>query len=211
MVGDMTDLPISDLLADIGFTGESANTARAALEEAGLTQPGRVNISLAKRPRIEEVLSRFARACTHPRCQTAAKQSGRELVPVRRHACEFCGGSDNQRSIGEMLETMRQTGYSSLLIVGGTPNIEQEFLSLVDKRCEVKFVLGHEHRNEKLAGHDAQRFDVVVVWGSTPIPHKLSLLYKKFSPVVVQRRGIAALADAVTQKIGRTNLRSCLG
>jgi hypothetical protein len=110
-----------------------------------------------------------------------------------------------------MLEAMRRVGYSRLLIVGGTPNIEQQFLALVDKRCEVKFVLGDEHRNKKLALHNARQADVVVIWGSTPIPHKLSLLYNRFNPVVVRRRGIAALAEVVTHEIRRANLQSCLG
>jgi hypothetical protein len=191
------DIPIVDLLEELGFPGESAAVARAELEKAGLTHPGKVNISTGKRDQAAQVLSRFTRACSRPACQETARRLPGELVTVPRQACPHCQGSDNRSAVDRMLVEMDRTGARRLLIVGGTPAIEKELLDLVAGRCRVEFVLVGKHRNDKSAAQEAKKADLVVLWASTPMPHKLSTLYEPFRPLVVHRRGIAALADEV--------------
>ena len=95
------DKDIDVWLAERGITvQDSRRLARAALEEAGLTRPGKTRLSEPKLPKAEEILAeRFYRVCTATECQHAARASGRALLLVDpRSHCEHCGGSNNRRA-----------------------------------------------------------------------------------------------------------------
>src|SRR5712692_10247794 len=98
--GAAADVDIIVFLADEGFVGSAAARARAVLEEARLTRPGKLRLSTAKLVRARELLrGRFVRLCQRPTCQ--GSDDPREPVHVRPTECEMCSGSANRRA-GEL-------------------------------------------------------------------------------------------------------------
>ncbi|MFN7133660.1 MAG: hypothetical protein ACK4N5_16405, partial [Myxococcales bacterium] len=72
-----TDPEIPELLASLGFHGPAAQQrAREALEQAGLTHPGKKRISADKLTRVrEELASTLVRTCSAPGCQAALRSA----------------------------------------------------------------------------------------------------------------------------------------
>lgn len=199
------DLEIDALLAELGFRGPAARAlARAALEAAGLTRPGKRNLAAAKRQRVEDLLGeRFTLACPREHCRSAAAASGREVVVVEgpaASACEFCGGSTNRSAWERALSAMARRGWRRLVVVGGSPALHTELRALVDGRIELRLIDGTARRTAQDAAHDLAWADRIVVWGATLLDHKVSQLYTdRRSPkvVTVARRGLTALAEAI--------------
>ena len=200
----MRDVELGTVLAELGYEGEVTEEALAALQRAGLTRPGKVRIAARKLPEVAQVLrAAFLRVCTRTACQQAAAglAAGRRQVAVARPFCDVCGGSDNRRAVEAMAEAMWRTGKLRLLVLGGTPAVQQELVALLPPPCEVRFVLHDTRRTAKEAAQEGTWADLVVIWASTPIPHKVTGLYKGFGHLTVARRGIAALAEEVTRAL----------
>lgn len=201
----MQDIDIRVLLKSLGYDGEAFELARRALEEAGLTRPGKSRIATTKVLTVKKaLLDQFIRVCSRPRCRamttsSQAANNHRRLVAVEHRHCEVCGGSDNRRAVHAMAQAMRRTGKMHLLVVGGTPEIRKGLQALLEPPCEVKFVLGDGRASAKDAAQKGAWAHLVVIWASTPIPHKVTALYKDYGPIMVARRSITALAEAVSQ------------
>jgi hypothetical protein len=201
------DRDIEGFLAERGMTlPDSRARARALLEEAGLTRPGKQRISDMKLPRAEELLAeRLFRVCGAPACMQVAKASGREplLVQPRTH-CERCGGSDNRRAEVTFLESCQRHNVRRVVVVGGSPAVREELEAQLGQQLELRMVDGTERRTAEKARHDLDWADLVLVWGGTELHHKVSAHYMHQGPhsqkvVHVARRGVAALlAEAVT-------------
>ncbi len=70
----MRDVPIDELLGGLGLADKDARAAaRAALEDAGLTRPGKTRISVEKRAAVVAALAEgLALSCPSARCREAA-------------------------------------------------------------------------------------------------------------------------------------------
>jgi hypothetical protein len=109
-----------------------------------------------------------------------------------------------------MAASCATAGVHRVLIVGGRPPMWNEMeRTLRPSSLELRFVDGTSNLP---SGADAMRdcawADLLVVWAPTPLPHKVSGLYRAevcgvARRVVVHRRGIEALAMEVVDHLGR--------
>lgn len=201
----MDDVPIDDLLRSLGLSADAASRARGVLEAAGITNPRKVRISAAKVERARAVVdAAFARLCRE--CGPRTDAGGREVVEVPPAACARCGGSRNDRALGELAEACRVAGIRRLVVVGGSPDIRRELGALAGS-LELRLVDGTRRRTRAEAQRDLDWADLVVVGGSSELGHKVSSLYTgagSTTPVVtVPRRGVEAYAAAVVEHARR--------
>ena len=193
----MDDVRIDDVLAELGLAGEGAARARAILQQAGLTNPRKERIALAKVPRVRAAIDeRLARLCSS--CAARTDTGGRDVVIVRPGGCSRCGGSDNVRALTELVEACQAAGLRRLVVVGGSPSFRDDFGAAAD-RLELRLVDGTTRRTKAEAIRDVDWADVVVVLGATQLAHKVSKLYTdepaaKGKLVKTARRGVAAIA-----------------
>jgi len=191
----------NELLEGIGF-GHPEARARAlqALADAGLTRLDRAGIARAKEGAVRELLAGlFVRLCD--RCSPQHRERGRAVVPVYRPGdCEGCGGSPIAAAVDRLAEALRQAGLSRLLVVGGTPNQYADLQERIAGRFELRLVSGTDRHNTQQAKGNIEWADLVLVWGPTPLKHKVSNLYTSAGAsgavVTVNRRGIEALCEA---------------
>ena len=207
----MGDTAISDLLRAEGFVAPASQAAaRAVLEAAGLTRAGKERIADEKLDRVRDALSReVARHCSDPPCVAAVAQDGRRPVETNKTHCSICSGSNNTRALRRMATACSTAGVRRVLVVGGRPPVWNEMERTLARGLDLRFVDG----TSKLpSGADALRdcawADLLVVWAPTPLPHKVSGLYRPEvcgvpRRVVVHRRGIEALAMEVVDHLTR--------
>lgn len=200
------DVAIDDWLVALGFAGASRALGRAALEQAGLTRPGKHRLSNEKLPRAKAVLAeRFFLHCQNTECVTAARSSGKTAVPCEpKSACQSCGGSDNQRAAADFATAF---GRRKLVIVGGSPSVWEELERLFAGKLELRLIDGTQRRTADHAKADLEWADLVLVWGATELHHKVSTQYTSAPPPLkkkvlhVPKRGIAALLAAAVEHL----------
>jgi hypothetical protein len=206
------DIAIEGFLADEGFLDEAAARARAILEAAGLTRVGKRRIAVNKLNAARTVLqSRLLRICHRAACRQP--EDARERVVVLPRACQVCGGSTNRRA-GELArQALLDAGYRRILVVGGTRTTHADLRgSLADGDLEVRCVDGSQStRPLPTVEADLDWADVLVIWATTPLPHKLSLRYTSRAPgrlpcITVARRGVAALCNEL-KRLSTPNAR----
>ncbi len=208
------DRAIGELLRELGFADPAASAAaRKALEEAGLTRPGKARISDDKLDRVRALLdSRFARVCSDPTCRAAlaSQKPAATLLAVPKPSCEYCGGSDNLKEMRRLASLCRARGIRRIVVVGGSPSVREELLALKPPEWDLRLVEGTERRTLDKARADLEWAQMVFVWGSSELDHKVSRLYTDTSGpfrrklVLVARRGIAALLNAGSEHVERT-------
>ncbi len=198
----MAALAIADLLLELGFDSDAGRSAaRSVLEQDGLTRAGKANIDEAKRPRVEALLSeRFLVTCGDRFCDGLA--AGRAAVHAERTtACRVCNGSANRRALVEAEEAMARAGVVRVVVVGGGTGSRQELEQLKSCTWELRLVDGTGRRTLDQAIADARWADLVVLWGSTPLDHKVSGLYAQEVPgprcLQTARRGLSAMLQEV--------------
>ncbi len=178
------------------------------LEEAGLTNPRKQAMVDSKvAPARELLASRLQGVCASLRCRetapgTAAERRPVEVVPA---ACEVCGGSNNLAAAREMVAACGRAAISRILIVGGTRTLHAELRSLLTgSGIELRCIDGAQTTpSKKDALGDLAWAELMVIWASTPLPHKVSASYTDECPaslphLTVARRGIEALCSEVT-------------
>lgn len=146
-----------------------------------------------------------------PRCDECMHYPappGTRLVPATTDAaCAVCRGSVNKRAAMDLIEAFRARNLRRLLVVGGGPGTAEDLRALLEGDIEVRIVDGEAHRNATQADSEMRWADVVAVWSSTILPHKVSKLYTDHRTelrdklVTVPRRGVAALCKTVTDKV----------
>ncbi len=137
------DFDIDEELGRLGFvSAEARRTARAVLEEARLTRPGRRRMAVEKRDRLRDALEqRFLFLC--PEClQEAPNANGRERVAVAPEQCSECGGSANRREAARLAEALRASGKRRLLVVGGSPGTRQDLKRQLAGATELRMIEG---------------------------------------------------------------------
>lgn len=203
------DVGIDAWLLGLGFA--DAALPRAALEETGLTRPGKARLSNEKLARAAAVLSeRFFVHCQNAECVAAAGASGKTAAPgANRQACERCGGSDNQRAANDFLLAFTRRGGKRLCIVGGSPSVWEELERLLGNQIELRLVDGTARRTLEHSKADLEWADLLLLWGATELHHKVSMLYttaptaSKKNVLHVAKRGIAALLSAGVEHLRR--------
>jgi hypothetical protein len=207
-----TDVEIDAWLTSVGFgPGPSRNAARAALEEAQLTRPTKARMSAQKLERaMAELDARFSLHCASPACAEAARRSGHQPLPAATKAlCPHCGGSDNARAARDLVSACASAGLKRLLVVGGSPSVREELHAALGNALELRTVDGTERRTQDRARSDLEWADLVLLWGSTELDHKVSTHYahpptaQRKKVVHVARRGIAALLTAAVEHLRR--------
>ena len=198
------DVLITDVLVSLGLASPDAQAAGlTALYEAELTRPGKSRIAEPKVPLAEEaVRAAVFRACHKPACGEKAQRDGRATVQVAVEHCDGCSGGDNRTAVAEMLDAMRRTGRTKLLVVGGAPNSRNELESLCAGQCGLRFLTAEQNPGRRTSDEQVAWADVAVIWGSTQIPHKMTVAIRGPHVITCGQRGIAALARSVTQHLG---------
>ena len=209
----MADQPLdlNALLTELGFDStESQQLARTALVDAKLTTPTKSRIDGAKRPRVEGTLrSQFLVSCGAADCERDAGERTVVRTSALQH-CWSCHGSPNRRGAQSAIEAMRRGNIRRLVIVGGSPSVHDELRQFLGNAIDLRIVSGTERRTLDLARSDMRWADLVLVWGSSELDHKVSTLYvnqkdhSSASVVLINRRGIAALMDAIVQHVAKT-------
>ena len=143
---------------------------------------------------------------------TTAEAAGRLVVEVLPQGCSFCQGSDNRRAVTSFVAACKRQRVEKILIVGGTATLHQHLEALVRKAgggIGFRFIDGAEavHTRNEATAH-LQWAQLAVIWGSTPLPHKVSQLYTQHplahsvKTVTVTQRGIAGLCAQMQRAIG---------
>lgn len=205
-------IAIAALLAELGFTAPSSQrAARAHIEAAGLTNRTKVNIQRTKRDAVEEIVrTRVARSCGADPCDRVLATGGRDVIEVEPPSCEVCRGSEGERALLQMADTMAATGRTRLLVLGGSPASRTQIReSLRDRPIEVEFIEGDRPTGEKRARELSAGADIIVIWGGTILDHKVSQPFAdlgEFSGkrITIAQRGAASLARGVIEHLRRT-------
>jgi hypothetical protein len=193
------------LLAELGY-GHPEALARAleVLYASGLTNPRKTGIAASKEARVRKVLEdTLIRRCA--RCAADGRSEGRIPVPVEDpQSCESCGGSANRAALVRAADACRRRGIARVLVVGGAPGVHAALLSSWPPDLSLRIVSGTGRHTRQDAAAQLAWADVVLVWGATQLDHRVSDHYTRGGSskiVVVQRRGIEALADALAEHV----------
>jgi len=205
----MADTAISDLLRGEVFRSTYALVrSRATLEAAGLTRPGKTRIADEKLDRARDAIGRaLVRHCTSEACIVGVADDGREPIEVERAHCSVCSGSNNTRALRRMGSACIGAGVRRVLVVGGRPPMYAEIERTLGHALQLRFVDGTSNLPNGIAAlRDCAWADLLVIWAPTPLPHKVSSLYRAEvcgvrHRVTVHRRGIEALATEVIQHL----------
>lgn len=154
---------------------------------------------------MEALLSeRFLVTCGAPDC--ARDAAGREVVAAGDpHRCHVCGGSANRRAVLRAAQTFARHGVTRVVVVGGSPAVHEELQKLKPPEWSLRLVDGTQRRTGDLAKADLKWAQLVIVWGSSELDHKVSTLYMgqrdpaAGAVITVNRRGIAALLEAAVR------------
>ena len=206
----MATVSIDAFLRGEGFEdGTSRDTARAVLEAGGLTNPRKQGIDTNKLGRARQVLERHVvRVCCGD-CRSLAPAGRAALLVALANRCQVCEGSNNRRAALLLAKAMRAAGASKLLVIGGTGLLHRELQGLLGPaEIEVRGIDGTARTpSQKEAWADQHWADLVVVWASTPLPHKVSEMYTREpvgrAPLTVARRGIEALCTELRISLER--------
>lgn len=197
------DTDIQQFLIEEGFIGEAVTRARCALEAAGLTRPGKRRLHVEKLERARAALrARLLRVCHRPSCRGV--NDTRERLEVATAHCQVCGGSANRRA-GELArQALLDAGHHRVLVLGGTPTTHAGLIeALADSGVDVRCVDGTQGLPAiPTVEADLAWADVMVIWATTPLPHKVSSRYttrarNQLPCVTVPRRGVEAVCDAL--------------
>ena len=199
------DVEIDVLLSEAGFSAEaSRRAARAVLERAGLTNPSKTRVSLAK---IERVLAALDAAltlcCGDAACRSAAIASKprAQVVEALGAACAHCAGSSSARAAKRFVALFRTARMSRLVVVGGSPAFRQQVKALVGEPVELRLIDGVGRRSKVQAEADLEWADLILVAGASELAHRMSNHYTdhrgpaRRKVLQVNRRGVGAILE----------------
>ena len=154
--------------------------------------------------------SHVRNVCHASQCQDAWKDQKVLLWTVEDQThCDFCAGSDNRREFSTLLLRLRESRIYRVVVVGGSPDTHKEIEQLLPRNHQWKLVEGKTNRNKQQALQDLRSADLIILWGATILPHKVSELYTKqkegFSHklLTVNKRGVAGFAREVRESLER--------
>ncbi len=196
----MQDTLLTRVLEALGLEGAAVDRGLGVLYRAGLTRPGKSRIATAKLSLVESAIHEaIVRTCHKQACREKAERDGRTMISVAAKHCDSCGGEDNRTAVVGMLKAMGGSGQTKLLVVGGAPSSRQELQALCSEPCELRFLTEEQNPGRKTSDKHVAWADVVVIWASTPIPHKMTQAIRGPHVITCGQRGIGALAREVTR------------
>jgi hypothetical protein len=199
------DRPISTIFLKIGLSSAAEQAqARAVLEAAGITRPGRLNMAQGKEDRARSAISAaLAFHCANEACRIGLDRmlGGRLPALVEKFACEVCGGSDNRASLERMAQAMAAAKMSRIVVVGGHLPRHTALRDMSPVGIDWRFIDGTRRVISKGSTADLAWADVVAVWAAaTPLAHTVSAHYTSHAKtIIIPQSGIAALADEVAR------------
>ncbi|MGH2631789.1 MAG: hypothetical protein ACRDG3_00135 [Tepidiformaceae bacterium] len=206
-------VPITGFLRDEGFgDAMSQLRAREILEAGGLTNPRKHAMDASKLPRARALLGKHVIRVCSSQCHSLAPPGREPLLVESDSRCQVCEGSNNRRAGLLFAAELRRRGGSKLLVVGGTPANHQELQQLLAPAgVAVRCIDGASSTPSQKEAWAGERWaDLTVIWATTPLPHKVSLLYtgepQGRAPVTVARRGIEALCNELRTSLERHGL-----
>lgn len=195
-----------DLYRRLGFGGDPALMDQL-LDQAGLSRIGRQRIASSKADQVKQLIDQhFALVCGRGDCrERAARMAGPlTLAPASASEhCIACSGSAATAALQEMAEACRAVGIARVCIVGGTPNSWQQLRAAVGTTLDLRLIDGTSTRTAGDAAADNAWADLVVLWGATPLRHKISTLYRGPKVISFARRGVQELAREVIKFAGQ--------
>lgn len=197
---------LGDALARRGLLGPAAREAVFALladERAGEA------LLTGLRFEDEALLAPLMAVCADPVCRDVAELDGRLAVDG---PCAVCQGSASRRWWQRMARACVQACRTRLLIVGGSDpsHARVSLLAAETPGLAVSIVHGTSNQSRQRAREKVQSADLVIVWSSTILDHRVSDVYRaavERAPDVMRisvregGRGIVSLAQAVLQAL----------
>ncbi|PDW02692.1 hypothetical protein [Candidatus Viridilinea mediisalina] len=207
-----TSISIARLLTEAGFVNPEAQTqARAIMESFNLTNPRKQQIAADKLPRVRALFNEQLRlTCGDPDCEALAKSQWPEKQPIQvsPEACVICANSSQQRAARLLAAAMDKVGYHHLLILGGTPPQHTTLRELLNGTpLSIRAVNGSGRAHSATeASRQLAWADMMVIWASTPLHHKISVPYTSQAPagmavITVPRRGVESLCRGIIEAL----------
>lgn len=207
------EVNIGAFLRDSGFdTPAAAARARAVLESAGLTRPGKQAFVASKLDAAQTALDdALVRVCSDA-CLALDRELSprgavaREAVVVTKPSCEVCLGSNNARAGLDAALTLARRKVRRVVLVGGSPGVWdglRRAFAVAD--IELRTVDGtSKSHGEKQAEANKEWAQLIIIWGATELRHAVSEHYKSDVPnavrsITVSRRGVEALCAAIVE------------
>ncbi|MCR4316445.1 MAG: hypothetical protein NUW37_08870 [Planctomycetes bacterium] len=194
---------LSAFFREIGFDNQaSQDRAKAVLVEAGKVRAERSSMSEDKKPGCAEILAeKIVRLCRA--CERDEDDPREKVVVTNKSGCEYCDGSTNKKALDDAGAVMLKNNVKKVVVVGGSPGIHRNLVTLWPKKIELRIVDGTESHNEKASKANLLWADLVIIWQRSELKHRVSKLYTdaesnhKSKVIMVPRRGIGALAERV--------------
>ena len=206
-------VPLEALLEALRVPLRDRGRVRALLEDRGLTRPGKTGIAADKAAAVEQLLARtYTWLCDA--CQVAEELpvGDPSLLSVGRDDCAGCQGSDDLRALRAMGDACARAGVRRIVVLGGSPTVRRRLRELDYTGVEVRFVEGDVSRAARRADANKAWADLLIVIASSHLPHKVSLPYTqdlaiRHKLITVPRRGLAALAEAISRHVATREAR----
>lgn len=181
--------------------------AMVVLAAAGLTRAGKQRMANHKLEAARRALwAGVTPVCADAACRTAAGRPALPIVTTTRERCSVCGGSNTKRAVKTMVDACRKAGLKRVLVLGGSKAAHTEIRdALAGSRLEVRMIHGLDGSpSSKAALPDLEWAQLLVVWASTALPHRVSQAYTEQRPrdlpqVTLARRSVEALCMEITR------------
>ena len=202
------DTDIDDWLESEGIVDRRSRVeAMVVLANAGLTRAGKQRMAETKLNRAREALwANVTPVCSDAACVAAMSSPPLPVVTTTRDRCSICGGSNTRRAVRAMIEACAARGLERVLLLGGSKAAHVELRSaLAGSRLEFRIVDGlNASPTTRTALPDLEWAQLLVVWASTQLPHRVSQSYtenrsRDLPQITVARRGVEALCTEIAR------------
>ena len=147
-----------------------------------------------------------------PRCDACRKApvlQGRRIIPAGPETpCARCAGSVACRAALDLVDAFRARGFRRLVVVGGSPTSTEQLRAELGPHIELRIVDGTSSRHlAERASADLAWADLVGIWGSTILPHKVSMQYTdrtsahRGKVVTVHSRGVSSFCAEIARRL----------
>lgn len=103
-----------------------------------------------------------------------------------------------------LAEVAARRAHTRLVVVGGSPVTRHQVTDLLPGTAEVRLIDGVGRMTAEVARAHLAWADVVLIWGSTELDHKVSQHFASAAnAVTVPKRGVAALFDTAAAYLER--------
>ena len=195
------------LLAEGIVDAGSRMDARVVLAAAGLTRAGKQRMADDKLEKARDVLwARVTPVCSDTACIAGAARAQFPVVTTTRERCIVCGGSNTRRAVTAMVEACAKAGLERVLVIGGSGAAHAELRQAVaESAIELRIIDGLNAKpTKRTAAPDLAWAQLMVVWASTQLPHRVSQAFTEGRPrelplITVAKRGVESFCLEVAR------------